>query len=311
MPGTKKERQLKPMLAATAEALDGQAPEGITYPVMVSPKLDGIRALKVNGVLVSRTLKSIPSQHAHVISQLLPNGIDGELIVGAPNEDPYTRTVSAVMRRDSDTEAMSYYIFDNYLIDGGFQKRFQAIKELEGRAPNGAHAVHVVPHSIARNAEELLSMEVDALERGFEGVMIRSLDGPYKYGRSTVKEGYLLKLKRFKDAEAVVTGTYERLHNANEAMTDNLGHTERSSKKDGMEPTGLLGGFYVKGTNGEYTGIDFKVSSSTIPLIHLAEMWRQRRSYEGRLLTYKYFPTGSVERPRFPTFKGWRNPLDV
>ena len=46
----------KPMLAGTLENLSD-----ITYPVAISEKIDGIRALMVEGKLVSRTLKSIPN----------------------------------------------------------------------------------------------------------------------------------------------------------------------------------------------------------------------------------------------------------
>ncbi len=94
--------KVKPMLAATAEAEEGQAPK-VSFPILVSPKLDGIRALRMNGQLVSRTLKPIPSPRAQEITAHLPDGVDGELIVGRPNHDPYRRTVSAVMTENDNT----------------------------------------------------------------------------------------------------------------------------------------------------------------------------------------------------------------
>ena len=293
-----------PMLAATAEALDGQAPIGLTYPVMVSPKFDGVRAIRVNSVLVSRTLKTIQSPRAQLIAAHLPDGIDGELIVGEPNQDPYLRTVSAVMSRDDNTQDLRFHIFDNFLAPGGFYQRHSSL-------PDPTDFVRIIPHYIVRTPEELIEKEIEFLEQGYEGLMIRSMDGPYKHGRSTLKQGYMIKLKRFKDAEGVVTGTYEQMHNANEATTNALGHTERSTRKEGMEPTGMLGGFFVKVLNGPHTGADFKVSSSTIAVVERTPLWQQRKSLEGRVLTFKYFPTGSKAKPRIPVFKGWRAAIDT
>jgi DNA ligase-1 len=234
----------------------------------------------------------------------LPDGVDGELIVGMPTQDPYRRTVSAVMTDDDNTLDMHYFVFDDFMLPGGFQDRFKQIESFG----NHCESVVIVPHVKARTPEELLAMEHECLEQGYEGVMIRSLNGPYKFGRSTVKEGYLLKLKRFKDAEAIVIGTYEQMHNANEAETNKLGRTERSTAKAGMVPTGMLGGFHVKDVK---TGVEFDVSSSTIPVIERPALWRQRKSLDGRILIYKYFPTGSKDRPRFPIFKGWRSKDDI
>jgi DNA ligase 1 len=316
----------KPMLAGKCEDLSK-----LSYPLAVSPKFDGVRATKVDGVLVSRTLKPIPSRHAHHITSLLPSGVDGELIVGNPWQDPYRATVSAVMRRDSDTEEMSFYIFDNYLVGGGFGLRYSTLGRLEGLSPNKKADIHIVPHTIIYNEIELLRTETEFVNRGYEGLMIRSLDGPYKQGRSTENEGYLLKLKRFEDSEAEVLSVYEQMHNENEAETNALGHTERSTKKEGMVPAGVLGGLNVKDI---HTGVEFSIGggflgqdpvdpeelekgnlcnySVTIPSEYSREtLWRMRDTLPGRIAKYKYFPSGSKDRPRFPVFLGWRDKIDI
>jgi DNA ligase 1 len=69
---------MKPMLASPAGPL-------IPYPMLLSPKLDGIRCLIINGVVCGRSLKPIPNRF---VQQLFGrpelNGLDGELIVGPP-----------------------------------------------------------------------------------------------------------------------------------------------------------------------------------------------------------------------------------
>lgn len=298
--------KLRPMLAANSEAEPGQAPKGLTYPLLVSPKLDGIRALRYNGKLVSRTLKPIPSEQAQRITAHLPDGIDGELIAGDPWKDPFIRTTSAVRRRDSNDLELRYHIFDNFMAPGGFYERHLLL-------PDSTEFVRVVPHTFVNTPEELLAMEQEFLNQGFEGLMIRSKNGPYKFNRSTLREGYLLKLKRFVDSEAIVLSCYERMHNGNEAETNELGRTERSSRKEGLEPTGLLGGFHVRDVNkeSEFFGVEFDVPASTIPMLELGPMWKQRKSHEGKILVYKYFMSGAKDRPRHPVFKWWRPEVEL
>lgn len=53
--------------------------------------------------------------------------------------------------------------------------------------------------------------------------MLRSIDGKYKLGRSTTNEAILLKLKRFKDSEAIVVD-YKPLVRSNGLVEDSLGY---------------------------------------------------------------------------------------
>ena len=97
-----------------------------------------------------------------------------------------------------------------------------------------------------RDAAQLAAYEEKCLAEGYEGVMIRTPDSPYKCGRSTEREGWLLKIKRFEDDEAVVLETYEGLSNLNPAERDAFGRTKRSSCKENKVGRGELGGFVVQ-----------------------------------------------------------------
>ena len=57
----------RPMLAVPAKL------ESIKYPVLATPKIDGIRTLKLDGSLVSRTFHSIPNKHIKtILESILP-----------------------------------------------------------------------------------------------------------------------------------------------------------------------------------------------------------------------------------------------
>jgi DNA ligase-1 len=287
---------MKPMLAALCEDITK-----LQYPLLASPKLDGIRALVIDHQLVSRTLKPIPNRYVQKLFAGLPEGTDGELICGLANQDPYRRTVSAVMSEDGEPD-VHYFVFDNFLVHEGFADRFEFVSGLKGQ-PN----VEVVLHEVIRNAEALAEFESEAIEQGFEGVVIRDPHGPYKQGRSTAKEGYLLKLKRYQDSDAEIIGTYELMHNGNEATTNALGRTERSSHKENKTGLNSLGGFESRDI---HSGVEFKCGSG-LTAADREKFWNNRDNLIGKIIKYKFFPTGSKDKPRHPVFLGFRSKLDL
>lgn len=279
------------MLSATCESI-----AGLQYPLLASPKLDGIRAVVLNGRLVSRNLKAIRNAHTYDrFSHESIEGLDGELICGPHDAEVFRRTTSAVSSADGEPD-VTFWVFDVYGLSCGFEKRMAYLRGLT--LPKG---VRVVPHVYINNARELEKYETEQLALGFEGVMLRSLEGPYKEGRSTSREGYLMKLKRFEDAEAEVIGFEERMHNGNPATLDALGHTERSSHKANMVGRGDLGALVVRGLNGPYAGQKFNIGTGFSDADR-AWWWAGRDDKLGTVVKYKFFPTGSKEAPRFPTY---------
>lgn len=289
----------KPMLAATLKP--GSLP---VFPCLASPKLDGVRAVVIDGVVLSRSLKPIPNAKVQRrFGRSKFNGLDGELIVGNPKDkDCYRTTMSGVMSHSSEP-IVGFYVFDDFSLADTFERRLlqsfvRVCKADECDLVPVAHAKVTCEMSLQDHEETWL-------EQGYEGAMVRSLTGPYKHGRSTEREGYLLKVKRFMDDEAVVVGFEEQQHNSNEAVRNALGNLERSSKKAGKTAMNVLGALVVRSKD----GVEFKIGTG-FTLWERMDIWRRREQLVGQLVKYKYFPTGSKERPRFPTFVGWRHPID-
>jgi DNA ligase 1 len=295
----------KPMLAENVENF-----AALKFPKLASSKIDGIRATVHGGILRSRSLKDIPNVHIQKKFAGLPEGLDGEMIVGDSNDpDVYDKTRRVVMESGKKTNADDAYfhIFD---IQGpgpftGRQERMLYSGAL--KTPGVIPIQQVMLLSLA----ELEEFEKKTLAEGFEGVMLRDPNGPYKHGRSSEKEGWLVKVKRFTDAEARVLSCYEEMGNENEAFTNELGRTARSAAKDGKVGNNTLGGFYAVGINGRYAGVEFKVAVSSLTHDKRADIWDARETQIGRILTYKYFEPGSEEKPRHPLFKGWRSSEDM
>jgi len=158
------------------------------------------------------------------------------------------------------------------------------------------------------NMHKLIRYEESCVTNGYEGIMLRRADGMdiYKFGRSTINEFYLMKLKRFEDAEAVIIGFEEKMHNSNAVERNNLGDIQRSSAKIGMVPTGMLGALLVHSKKfGEFSmGTGFNDQQRI-------EIWNNRNEYKGLLAKYKYQKCGIKEKPRFPVFIGIRDSRDT
>lgn len=287
----------RPLLAETITDF-----AALRYPVVISPKLDGIRSINLGYGLVSRKLKAIPNQYCHLLfSNDATKWFDGELICGDPTDpDAYNKTYRAVMSQEGEAD-VRYYVFD-WVRDPnlGFTER---ITKLPMDLPPNCVKVE---QRFVFGEEQLLAWEEKWLSEGYEGVMVRSPHGRYKYGRSTEKEGILLKLKRFVDEEFKVVGFEERMHNANEATIDELGHTKRSSHQENKVGRGDLGALILETQN----GIQFNCGSGFNDE-QRREIWDNREAYLGRFAKVKHFAYGVVDKPRFPVFLGFRDPIDM
>jgi DNA ligase-1 len=295
----------KVMLAVKAKTF-----EDLNYPLLASPKIDGVRATNKNGVLVSRTMTLIPNAHTQrSFSNSIWAGFDGELVVGEPNHpNCMQNTMSGVMSRDGVPE-VTWYVFDRWDIEKPYMHRARAAKEAIEQA--GIENLVWLPQTLIRSAEQLYEYEDARLNEGYEGVILRAPDGRYKQNRSTIKEGLMLKVKRFQDSEAEIVGAYELLHNNNEATTDARGFTKRSTHAANKEASGILGGFNVRDI---YSGVEFDLGTGFTfeQRKNLWQAWLKNSNYLiGKLAKYKHFPIGVVDKPRHPIFLGFRDRRDV
>lgn len=295
--------KFKPMLAYTIEDT-----AKISYPCFVSLKLDGIRVVILNGVVYSRSMKPIRSK---AVQELFGRpefeGLDGEVLYGDWNaENVFNLTTQTVMATELKPEftksELTMAVFDDTTVDGDFYGRYRSVQDRVW-----GHSCLVIPLTqiIVANEQELLEFESKALALGYEGIMVRSIDGPYKQGRSTQKEGTIGKLKRFSDDEAVVIGFEEKMHNTNDAKTNEIGRTQRSQAQEGMVGAETLGALVC-----ECKGIKFTMGSG-FDEAGRKEVWENKEKFLGKLAKFKHFEVGQKDSYRFPIFQGWRDEDDL
>jgi DNA ligase-1 len=291
---------LKPMLAA---ASDGK---NIRFPCLASPKIDGVRALIIGGEVLSRRFKLIPNRHVQeLFGKEKLNGLDGELVVGSPTHPLcITNTTSGVMSQEGKPD-VTLYVFDDFTeLTRPYETRVKWAK----RKAKGKGVVFLA-HRWIYSAEELEAYEAECLAQGYEGVMVRAPEGPYKCGRSTKREGWLLKIKRFVSSEAYITGFKEQQANTNEAKRNAVGAMERSSHKAGKKGKGVLGavlGTDIKSGRPVDCGTGFSDKER-------AELWgiRNKLLMDAAVFVYKFFPHGNKDRPRHAVWGGLRSKLDM
>lgn len=283
----------KPMLAcSTIPEL-----EDIKYPVLVSPKLDGIRCLAGDGIAWSRTMKRIPNKCIqNKFKELRLHGLDGELYMMGMDFNEIQSIVMSEYHHDQ--SKIKYCVFDSFHnIKAPFESRLQkALCEVDSiittAEPNDKDFVYHVRHFLVHDAEDMSDALDTLLKQGFEGAIVRDPKGPYKNGRSTMNQGWMLKLKKFYDDEAIIIDVEELMHNDDTS----------TKKKENMVAGDTLGALVVRWKGKQFkigTGFD-QNERDTLWAIH------QQGNLVEQHVTFKYQEVSQYGVPRFPVYKGVR-----
>jgi len=282
----------KPMLAASLDKL-----ENAKLPSYVSPKLDGIRCITFGGKAISRTLKPIPNKFIQKQLSTLPDGLDGELLIKVGTSvGTFTEIQSAVMSEEGEPDFI-YVVFD-VIASGKYLERYQVLHDTVDMYKHPR--VKIISTTLVESLDELFALEGSYVSAGYEGIMLRDVDSLYKQGRSTLRQGWLVKFKRFQDDEAVVIGFEEKEHNDNPQSLNELGHKVRSSKQEGKTPVNTLGALLVRWKDKEFKVIGFKECRAK-------EIWDNKDKYLDKEVTFRYTELNEYGMPRPPAiFKDFK-----
>lgn len=278
----------------------------IRLPVFISTKLDGLRAVVIDSVVYSRSLKPIRNKYVQkLFGKPEYNGMDGELVVGdVYAKDVFQKTTSGVMSAEGEPD-VKFYVFDicNRPEETFTARRFILHNKLKN-LPSDSKVVMLQQHYVETLYDLQQYLEGERIKGG-EGLICRNPDGKYKYGRSTPKEQLSVKLKFFSDSEFKVVGFEELNSNTNEQTINELGYLTRSTHKQNQIPMGILGSLVL-----EFGDLTFKVGSG-FTMEQRSEIWKNQHSYLGKFASVRYMEVGVKQLPRCPTFKGWRDIDDL
>jgi hypothetical protein len=296
------------LLPANIEHTDANilaAMQKLCYPVLATLKKDGIRALRFDGSLLSRTRKPIPNRSIRERSLVLPGGFDMELWNPSLR---YDEIESIVMSREHpDSDKIQFHILDWFASSGmcNYAQRMYWLQQHKDREMNLVYEFEF-PTEIT-NAQLLLAYFLFAEQQQGEGICFRTPNSPYKQARSTLKEQYLIKLSRYLYSEATIVGFVEQQENSNYSTTSRLGLSERSSHASGMIGKNTLGALMCQLSTGESISIGTGVGLTNELR---RDIWLHQNKYLGCMVKFKH-KFGQKNIPRSPVMCGFRSPIDT
>jgi DNA ligase-1 len=315
-------KNFKPMLA-----IDGSKfLDRIRYPKFASYKLDGIRAIfhpKLG--IVTRSLKPIPNKQIKdkfnfllKKAQEMNRIFDGEFYCHDMTFQEITSTIMTQDFTDPKTikklnkelgentsfeildriDNIEFHCFETHSeIPELFFEKMDIIKSIKGTE------IIIVNQNIVNNSNDIKNLFEKALKDGYEGLILRDFKSPYKFGRSTLKEEYMLKVKPFESFDAKIIDVIQATEvnpNAEKTISE-LGYSITSKKKDDRVLINKASAFLV-----EYQGKPVKVVIAMTDL-EKTHIWCHRNAYIGKMIEYKGMLIGSKDVPRHPVFLRFRN----
>lgn len=280
--------------------------EPVRYPVRVEPKLDGLRciAIKRNGKVTFFTRNGTELDSMPKIKEVLEAAkFDNIVLDGEGMAADWNESASVMMSKTQKDDSNLYYnVFDAMpLADWEAQEcplpyseRTKIVHEVVlacvDFTQNATPRVRQVQHIMAQNEDELKAYFKRCMDDGYEGVMLKTLNTPYKFKRSD----NILKLKPCVTYEGVIVGHYEG---------------RRGTKREGQ-----FGGFEVVLPNGVVTRLGGGYNDAMRADIQL----NGPDSYLGKIVEMEAQPDPLTKdgltvdgKARFPVFTRFRSEGDV
>lgn len=290
----------------------------VKYPCGMQPKIDGVRGLGDYCRLVGRSLKPVVNVYTQkLFSDPGAAGLDGEFAAEHECHPDLCRLTTSALSTIEGEPFCLWWVFD-YVTDETknlpYSQRYEILVQrvawLQAQPELQAWAgrLRVVPMTIVHNREEMEALDAKWLEMGYEGSIVVGLDNPYKEGRSTVREGGRLRIKRFVHEDAIVLSIEEGEHNGNPAEINELGRTSRSSHKENKFPNGMVGALIC---TDKLTNATIRVGAGRMTHADRLRYFEQPDLIVGQTIKYKRFPKGEKDKPRFPTFQTIRTEFDI
>ena len=300
-----------------------------------STKLDGIRLLIKDGLITTRSLKSLPNKQLNekfeslrsyterytpllLDGEIYAEGVPFQLIMSCCMTQDYTdkKAIKSWEKLCSDHEVdftreevldlLKFYIFDcvdDNTYNSQFSNRYGAYSFVAEEFPD---LIIKVQQKIVTSVDEVRTMFKEVLKCGYEGLMLKSFDCPYKFGRSTIKEETVYKVKPYISVDERIVGiTQATVVNPDAPKTVNeLGRTVTSKLKENRILIPRAACFVVN-----YEGHSLDVAIGQTEAVR-DDIWKNPDNFIGRMIEFKGLVVGSKNVPRHATMVRFRNDQD-
>lgn len=257
----------------------------ITYPLYVQPKLDGFRAVYIpDQGFISRSGKQFRNDNLKTYFKALENVtdyvLDGELYIHGEEFKDLTSTIN---KSDVSIKNLVYTVYDIIPVEDWqnqkctleYEDRLKLVREVLNTQVCDFSKVRDIATDLVEDFREAKNIYKEYLDDEYEGIIVRNPKSLYKWGRSTLRSGELLKIKPFQSEDLKIVGMF-----AGEGQFEDC-----------------LGGIVCALPNGKEVrvGSGFSVDSRK-------EMWDNKNDFIGKTAEIKYMeytPEGSLRHPIF------------
>lgn len=260
----------------------------LQYPLYIQPKYDGYRCVYYNGKLYTRSGLEFPNvnlkTHFSTLFNLENVVLDGELYI---EKTPFNE-LTKVLNADNAVIPINlkYFVYDCVpLQDWDKQKtsvtytdRLKLIRQTLNDLQDYKKIIDT-PTDRVESAAEAIEIYKKYLKNGYEGCMLKALEGKYQWKRCTLKSGEMIKLKPFKSEDLEIV-----------AVVEGEGKYQ-----------GTLGSIIVKGNNVAETSVGSGFTDED-----RKEIWDNKDKYIGKIAEIKYFEISEDKVLRFPIFERMR-----
>jgi ATP-dependent DNA ligase len=264
----------------------------VKYPLYLQPKLDGYRCVYKDGLLWSRKGKPFGNKnlatHFKSLFGVTDYVLDGELYVHGIN---FNKLQTILNTEDTPLpSSLKYVVYDCVPVKDWlsqktkiiYENRLKTLREVVNSQIADHKKVIDISNDLINTSAEAVSLYKEYLNKGYEGCMLKAPDGLYKWKRTTIRSGEMLKVKPFKSIDLAITGVY-----AGEGLFE-----------------GMAGG-----VDCDYSGVTVSIGSG-FDVATRKKMAESPNDFIGKTIEIKYFEETEEGSLRHPTFQRFREEKD-
>lgn len=177
------------------------------FPVIVQPKLDGIRCRAIcNGhldpILLSSTeniIKSVPHINDALKQNCIHRELDGELYIHGESFETINSIVSRTINIHDDHSNIEFHVFDTVTK----APQLERLADIKRNCSFKGLPIKIVPCEIANSFKEIMNSYEKFLDLEYEGIIVRHKLAAYVRKRSS----FILKFKPKKSDIYKIVGT--------------------------------------------------------------------------------------------------------
>lgn len=298
-------------------------PGRVIFPCIGQPKADGVRGMQLRvGKFSGRSLEPFANRKLTKFwSQPDFYGLDGELVVpGVPWTHPAmcrdTTSITNTIASPTVPDLIAFDFVTRETMALPYEKRY---RRLESQVTDlDEPGLFVMPFVILRNMDEVDEYHDKNVKAGYEGTILRNAKAPFKPDRATLAME-LWRIKDRIDFEVKVTGFVEAMRNDNEAKTNALGRTERSThkaNKTGKGMVGMIQGIVLKDVKWQgktlfAKGMLIDVGPGEMNHAQRKAVWENPKLLLNHTGKVSVQPHGTKDKPRQPIWLTERSKVDL